>query len=617
MDHEVGTYGMAIDYCIMKEGMSILRGRKSVPGMNSSERENGKRVLLRLHVSCMIKSLYELLVHDLIEGKGKAIVTKEQAAHSLLALNTSKRRSTIDQFIFQRRTPAIEVSLSGPSNKLMMTHPPILSVTHHLLLMLKQVLYLRRLTVEVVMDEDQTGLDPGESHGALSGLDPEPTHDEFMADLYLKVQESLKFLADEHVILEDPISSTETLSSMKNLEDAYAIGYQFINDKSTEDEPEKPNVEAEVVSMVTVLIYQASSSVPPLVFTLELKDLPHKIDEAVYESVKEAVHVALQAPLRDRFRELPKADMKEILNQGMFETCTYKSLPEHVVLYEALEASMKQENMDKYLTEKDKSMRYAPMTSVPLTVYLIGGFIVKNSTLTDTLLTQAARADYQQYIIAEKDFKNLYPSDFEDLNLLLLQGHLIHLSGSDKRILSTAVNLWTRNLVIRQRRVEDFQRGIESYQKQLNLTNLGWDAKGFEYKHDYTIIESPHAVVFPVGNNERKMMRFNEIYKFSDGTLTNIMEALDYRVKEYKTKMELELEQTQQGSSHKVSVSTEGVEELKRKNIRVTPKYHNEDGNPARANIKQAHGSYKEGDGVNLFRQREVHYRMLIRDQRI
>nr|GEV59889.1 hypothetical protein [Tanacetum cinerariifolium] len=34
-----GTYGMAIDYCIMKEGMSILRGRKSVPGMNSNERE--------------------------------------------------------------------------------------------------------------------------------------------------------------------------------------------------------------------------------------------------------------------------------------------------------------------------------------------------------------------------------------------------------------------------------------------------------------------------------------------------------------------------------------------------------------------------------------------------
>ncbi|GKA81006.1 hypothetical protein Tco_0787698 [Tanacetum coccineum] len=143
------------------------------------------------------------------------------------------------------------------------------------------------------------------------------------------------------------------------------------------------------------------------------------------------------------------------------------------------------------------------------------------------------RADHQEYTIAKKDFKNLYPSDFEDLNLLLLQGHLNHLLGSDIHMLSTAVKLWTQNLVIRQR-VEDFQLGIESYQKQLNLTKSGWDATAFEFKHDYTIIDSPRAVVFPVNNNERKIMWFNEIYKFSDGTLTNIIEALDYRVKEYK-----------------------------------------------------------------------------------
>ncbi|GKD73876.1 hypothetical protein Tco_1332158 [Tanacetum coccineum] len=87
----------------------------------------------------------------------------------------------------------------------------------------------------------------------------------------------------------------------------------------------------------------------------------------------------------------------------------------------------------------------------------------------------------------EKDFKNLYPSDFEDLNLLLLQGHLDHLPG-------------------------------------------------YEFKHDYTIIKSPRAVVFLVDNNDRKIMRFNEIYKFSDGTLTRILEALDYRVKEFKVK---------------------------------------------------------------------------------
>nr|GEX77920.1 DNA-directed DNA polymerase [Tanacetum cinerariifolium] len=125
--------------------------------------------------------------------------------------------------------------------------------------------------------------------------------------------------------------------------------------------------------------------------------------------------------------------------------------------------------------------------------------------------------------------------DFEDLNLLLLLGYLDHLPGSDKRMLSTAVKLWTRNLVTRQR-VENIQLGIKSYQTQLNLTKPGWDATGYEFKRDYTIIESPRAIVFPVNNNERKIMRFNEIYKFSDDALIHYLEALDYRVKEFKVK---------------------------------------------------------------------------------
>ncbi|GJR77535.1 hypothetical protein Tco_0089900 [Tanacetum coccineum] len=198
-----------------------------------------------------------------------------------------------------------------------------------------------------------TSLDlPSETHKAstIYGIDPEPTHDEFMADLYPKVQESLKFPADEHVILEDPLSSTGTRSSMKNLEDAYAIGDQFINDKSTDDEPGKLNVEAEVVFMVTVLIYQ-------VVFTLELRDLPHKIDEAVRENVKEAVQIALQAPLRERFKDLPEADMKEMLHQRMFEAGSYKSLPEHIAFYEALEVSIERAQRDEFFAERDKSRK--------------------------------------------------------------------------------------------------------------------------------------------------------------------------------------------------------------------------------------------------------------------
>ncbi|GJT07753.1 hypothetical protein Tco_0842215 [Tanacetum coccineum] len=145
----------------------------------------------------------------------------------------------------------------------------------------------------------------------------------------------------------------------------------------------------------------------------------------------------------------------------------------------------------------------------------------------------AIYADLKEYVIAERDIKYLYPSDFEDLYLLNLQGHLNHLSPEDKKILTTAVNLWTRNLVIRQR-VEDFQLGIESYQTQLNLTKPRWDAKGFEYKHDFTVIDSPRAVTFRDKYGVQMIMRFNEIHKFSDGTLHQIDEALDYRVKEFR-----------------------------------------------------------------------------------
>ncbi|GJU77880.1 hypothetical protein Tco_1274950 [Tanacetum coccineum] len=226
----------------------------------------------------------------------------------------------------------------------------------------------------VELDQDQVGLDSGKTY------ESQP----------LPEQESLKFPTDEHVILEDPLSSTGTLSLMKNLKDAYAIGDQFINDKSTDDEPGKLNVEAELVSMVTFPIYQASSLIPPLstlensmwkqkwsswslfqfinrlpqflhsphqVFTLELRDLPHKIDEAVYENVKEAVQIALQVPLRDRFIDLLEADMKEMLHQRMFETGSYKSLLEHIALYEALEASMERAQRDEFFAKRDKSRK--------------------------------------------------------------------------------------------------------------------------------------------------------------------------------------------------------------------------------------------------------------------
>ncbi|GJY88365.1 hypothetical protein Tco_0502993, partial [Tanacetum coccineum] len=122
----------------------------------------------------------------------------------------------------------------------------------------------------------------------------------------------------------------------------------------------------------------------------------------------------------------------------------------------------------------------------------------------------------QERIFKKKAKNDQTKHGMEKTKSIQSQSHLNHLSPEDKKILTTAVNLWTRNLVIRQR-VEDFQLGIESYQMQLNLTKPRWDAKGFEYKHDFTVIDSPRAVMFRDEYGVQMIMRFNEIYKFSDG----------------------------------------------------------------------------------------------------
>ncbi|GJU79189.1 LTR copia-type gag-polypeptide [Tanacetum coccineum] len=142
------------------------------------------------------------------------------------------------------------------------------------------------------------------------------------------------------------------------------------------------------------------------------------------------------------------------------------------------------------------------------------------------------RADYKEYKISEKDFKNLHPNDFEDLFLLNIQEKLNHLPKTDKTSLHTAVNMWIRNLVIRNR-VGDLQLGIESYQTKINLKRPNWDAADYYFKEDYTIVPKPRAVVYRDRNDQRKLMRLNELHKFSDGTLTRVMEKLDHMVKDF------------------------------------------------------------------------------------
>ncbi|GKD67378.1 hypothetical protein Tco_1309486, partial [Tanacetum coccineum] len=103
-------------------------------------------------------------------------------------------------------------------------------------------------------------------------------------------------------------------------------------------------------------------------YKLENQDIPNQVRKAVDEIVTDAVDWAMQAPLRERFRDLPEADMKEILYNRMWEFNSYQTHEDHKQLYEALEKSMARDNNDQLLSDlaearkKKKKRQDSPKT---------------------------------------------------------------------------------------------------------------------------------------------------------------------------------------------------------------------------------------------------------------
>ncbi|GJW86700.1 hypothetical protein Tco_0162040 [Tanacetum coccineum] len=114
------------------------------------------------------------------------------------------------------------------------------------------------------MKEDQTGSDSGKLHVSLAGPNPEHMDDEFLATAYPKVHENLKLITDERVIDDKPESHSGSMSSMKNLDDTFNFGDQFLYDKPTEDDQEKSKVREESESTIPDPD-QTVTSTPPVI----------------------------------------------------------------------------------------------------------------------------------------------------------------------------------------------------------------------------------------------------------------------------------------------------------------------------------------------------------------
>nr|GEV87485.1 retrovirus-related Pol polyprotein from transposon TNT 1-94 [Tanacetum cinerariifolium] len=369
-----------------KAPLMLLALEESMKSMHDVPRGPLPPVVIRKPESVKYQPLPE------VPRKGKEKVTEEQVASDLLNLQTHKK-SPADQYILQSEEESEKVVPRADAG---------------------------------CQGEGQAGPDPGAQAEGQAGPDPDTGNAETSQPMPspvvhagsdrehmdLDVQESHKLTVEEHVLLEEPASSSETRSSLQHLSKDLSFGDLFFIDKPSRADNDKATAETKVESMVSVTIQQDMSSIPPMTSPIidltsrpkspkvhkQLKATTTEItttttttslpppyqqqqsttdammmkrigEQSCNEVVTDAVDWAMQAPLQNRFKDLPEADMKEILHRCMWETDSYKSHEDHMQLYEALKKSMNRDHSEELAKDlakarkKKKNSRESPKTS--------------------------------------------------------------------------------------------------------------------------------------------------------------------------------------------------------------------------------------------------------------
>nr|GEW70132.1 hypothetical protein [Tanacetum cinerariifolium] len=558
-----------------------------------------------------------------VPGKGKAKVTEEQVAHDLLSLQKPKKKSSMDQYIFQRHT-------STPTGSSGHDEPSYAELGQSESEESEKVVSGAdeggQREGQARPDPSQAGPDPGNAGADVQSIPSPVVHaGSDREHMDLDVQENLKLTVEDQVLLEEPASSSGTLSSLQHLSKDISFGDLFFSDKPLDVDIDKENAETKVKSMVSVTIQQDMSSIPPMTSPIidltsrpespkvhqqfkatttktttttttttlppppaqqqstakammmkRIGELKHIMANLIQENrgLEERLdshgsYLAEARKKKKKSRESPKTPSgspphqppppppsagpskasgalgafgssqvpppppppsstnQESQSKGSATPSSSKTaasveyqawMMTNIRLRSSISLTPADLEMDKDVgpdeqaqssDDEDIESTHIPKVNlrqdwwktfkeerhatpepawsilssdVPVPTNNWASALASNYSPPpeDSLLAQTSdiatfmdwthmlilsvvrikvfsmygydymknivlrRADLNEHVIVERDFKYLYPSDFEDLYLLNLQGHLNHLPPKDKKILTTAVNQWTR-----------------------------------------------------------------------------------------------------------------------------------------------------------------------------
>nr|GFB65034.1 hypothetical protein [Tanacetum cinerariifolium] len=100
----------------------------------------------------------------------------------------------------------------------------------------------------------------------------------------------------------------------------------------------------------------------------------------------------------------------------------------------------------------------------------------------------------------------------------------------------SARNVYSKRRIIvvtdlKIRCVKDLQLGVKSYQKRLNLTKPDTYKSDLKQREAYTAYSNPRGFINQNKDKKNRLIRIDELHKFSDRTLNDVSTALDDRLK--------------------------------------------------------------------------------------
>nr|GEU89230.1 Gag-Pol polyprotein [Tanacetum cinerariifolium] len=410
---------------------------------SSRKRGKWKERLLGLDVSYMVKSLYKLLVHDLVLIFEPSVITQVQETPSVAHVTTlpPPSVSTIPHVPHQITSPILTQPITTDAPTITTAIPESdahIAIQLRVAKLEKEVSKLKKIVL---------------STEAITTLKSQvPT----VVDNYFgsKISDSLQKSLQKHFVQPAPESSKiQTLTinlkkeSKKSASEILKIKREQAekqrmpkkHDDDDEDPSARPNQGKKTKRQRTK---ESKSSQKPST----TKETPKEMDDAVNTIVEDVVHDS----------NLPH-DEENVYNIYHED----KAARYEILGIEDMVPTLWSTIKHAYDNDDAKGIKHWG-ERIKLCVKKPHGY----GHLEEVMVKRAYR---QLYKFKEVDFVDRHFNDIKDMLILAVRHKLFHLNERDIVDFIVALRICTRSLIIK-RRVEDLQFGVESYQNKLNIT---------------------------------------------------------------------------------------------------------------------------------------------------